>query len=515
MSSTYGVKVKWTIIIFTAVFLLFSFVVCGSIVGSSEIQITDDPHDQYAPRIFGSYVVWVDTRNGNKDIYGYNLETGEEVQITDDPHDQTAPEISESYVVWEDNRNGNYDVYGFDLETEEEFRITWSSSNQKNPDISGTLVVWQDDRHYTNWEIYGCDLSCNEEVRITENGYDQLCPRVSGDIVVWIDNREEENGICGYDTSSGQEFQVCTRDLQFEIALFDDTVVFQERDHGDLFTSAYNISNGKKTQIETGCSFSLDLQGSVVVWCELFMDESDPYLGSKVLGYDFSSHKLYQISSSDIAITQSRIYGDFVVWEDVRNGNRDIYGCSIEDISFRIVHPRPPLEYYYSILSVMSVLGVSLLIGIHPARKIIETARAVGSHEFGKSPGLVAVWAGGAGFWMLYGFFFVDHRGSFFGFVYLLFSLASLAWALWYTKVPYVLISQSEIVLFEHALRRPRVIKWEEIQNVLFTKKRSKIDLQILDDGIVGIRFYDMGKKEKADILRVLQTRFPSLKEPT
>jgi beta propeller repeat protein len=115
MSGTYrGVKIERSTILFTAVFLLLSLVIflLLSLVtygakSSQEIQITNDPDDQYSPRISGSYVVWVDTRNGNEDIYGFNLETGQEFQITDDLYDQTHPSISGSYVVWEDDRNGN------------------------------------------------------------------------------------------------------------------------------------------------------------------------------------------------------------------------------------------------------------------------------------------------------------------------------------------------------------------------------------------------------------------------
>jgi TolB protein len=513
MSSTYrGAKIERSITLFMAVFLLLNLAICGGTTSSPEIQITDDPHDQYSPRISESYIIWVDTRNGNKDIYGFNRETGEEFQITDDPDDQTSPEISGSYVVWQDTRNGNFDIYGCNLETGEESRITWNSSNQMNPDISGTLVVWQDDRDHTNWEIYGCDLSRNEEIRIPENGSDQGSPLVSGDIVVWTEGREGKDSVYGYDISTGREFRVCKKDLPLGIALFDDIVVFQEWPHDDVFISAYSISTGKKTQIEAGGSFSLDMDGSIVVWSELWGCDSG--LNGKVLGYDFSSHRLLQISSGNSAKLQPSIYGDFVVWQDSRNGNQDIYGCSLEGVPFRIVHPRPPFEYYYSILSVISILGISFLVGIHPARKIVKTARTAGPHEFRKSLGLVAVLAGGAGFWILYGFFLV-HQGSSFGFAYFLPFTPYFASALWHVKIPYVLISQSEITLFEHTLRGPRVITWEEIQSISFGQKGSRIDLQILDDGIVGIRFCELGKKEKVDILRVLQTRFPPLKEPT
>jgi len=38
-----------------------------------EFQITTDSHDQYCPALYGNIVVWTDERNGNADIYGFNL----------------------------------------------------------------------------------------------------------------------------------------------------------------------------------------------------------------------------------------------------------------------------------------------------------------------------------------------------------------------------------------------------------------------------------------------------------
>ena len=79
-----------------------------SFIGSShEFPITTDPASQTSPAIYQDIVVWKDERNGNPDIYGYNLATGEEVPITTDPSEQSSPAIYGNVVVWEDERNGN------------------------------------------------------------------------------------------------------------------------------------------------------------------------------------------------------------------------------------------------------------------------------------------------------------------------------------------------------------------------------------------------------------------------
>lgn len=71
----------------TGVILVFTCVLVhplcvGSVKDSSEFQITSELHDQKWPAIYENIVVWMDSRNGNWDIYGFNLATGEEFQIT-------------------------------------------------------------------------------------------------------------------------------------------------------------------------------------------------------------------------------------------------------------------------------------------------------------------------------------------------------------------------------------------------------------------------------------------------
>ncbi|HOL88506.1 MAG TPA: hypothetical protein PK965_04700, partial [Anaerohalosphaeraceae bacterium] len=61
---------------------------------------------QESPAISGDIVVWADWRNGNCDIYGKNISTGEEFAVCTAQGDQTAPAINGNIVVWQDYRSG-------------------------------------------------------------------------------------------------------------------------------------------------------------------------------------------------------------------------------------------------------------------------------------------------------------------------------------------------------------------------------------------------------------------------
>lgn len=65
-----------------------------------EFQITTDESDQWSPAVYGDIIVWTDLRQGNLDIYGYNLATQEEFQITTDANGQASPAIYGDIAVW-------------------------------------------------------------------------------------------------------------------------------------------------------------------------------------------------------------------------------------------------------------------------------------------------------------------------------------------------------------------------------------------------------------------------------
>ncbi|MBI4003717.1 MAG: putative Ig domain-containing protein, partial [Candidatus Omnitrophica bacterium] len=109
------------------------------------------------PAIDGDRLVWQDLRNGNWDVYLYDLTTQTERRITSHAANQVNPAIDGDRLVWQDLRNGNWDVYLYDLTTQTERRITSHSADQINPAISSHRLVWQDTRN-GNWDIYLYDL---------------------------------------------------------------------------------------------------------------------------------------------------------------------------------------------------------------------------------------------------------------------------------------------------------------------------------------------------------------------
>lgn len=139
------------------------------IAKDKKIRLTSDEEYQGMPEIWSHYVVWVDegdVAEGNKEIYLYDILTGEERALSltyDVPRGTTALSFSDYNVIWTDLRNGNKsvsneDVYFYDIQGDTERRITFTSDSQGGGILDGNYVVWIDHRN-GGQDLYMKDLS--------------------------------------------------------------------------------------------------------------------------------------------------------------------------------------------------------------------------------------------------------------------------------------------------------------------------------------------------------------------
>jgi beta propeller repeat protein len=289
-----------------------------------EIRITTDTSAQQSPAISGNHIVWSDYRNGNYDIYMYDISTGIETQITSDTAGQYQPAISGSRIVWSDYRNGNYDIYIYDISTGVETQITTNDDEQYSPAIFGNRIVWMDYRNGAyNYDIYMYDISTGIETQITSDTAGQYQPAISGNRIVWSDYRNGNSDIYTYDILTGVETQIIT-----DYPWLYGPQISGNRIVGLFHTSwgnnydiyMYDISTRTETLISPSIfgQFNPDISGNRIVWDEFRNYNLDIYM------YDILGHET-RITSDPTRQEYPAISGNRIVWEDYRNGNADIY----------------------------------------------------------------------------------------------------------------------------------------------------------------------------------------------
>lgn len=224
-----------------------------------------------APSIDGRLVVWASSKNryeagkGNiawiNDIRAFELDgPGIVFNVTNSEKlPETGPVVWGSTVVWQDLRPGNSSYSsGFlryrNIDTDAGSLRLAGISNKKsvNPAIDDGFVVWQDNRD-GDWDICGFDTKSGEEREICKGPGDQENPALHGSFVVWQDNRSDDWDIYGYDLTDGRVLAVFVgKGNQTEPAIHGDVVVWTDDRGGDknITMNQGTIARGMKVEGE-------------------------------------------------------------------------------------------------------------------------------------------------------------------------------------------------------------------------------------------------------------------------
>lgn len=164
------------------------------------------------------HIVWQELRDGHYEMYykrstdgGVNWDA--DVRLTTTITDSWNPSIAVNgsvvHVVWEDERQGNSEIY---YKSATDGGLTWGADTRLSTDpsdswnpsvaVSGSVihVAWYDNRNGAgNWEIYykrstDGGITWGEETRMTNNSHISRypCIAVTGSVVhlVWHDDRD-------------------------------------------------------------------------------------------------------------------------------------------------------------------------------------------------------------------------------------------------------------------------------------------------------------------------------------
>ncbi len=321
------------------------------------------------PDIYGDIIVWADYRNGNWDIYMYNLSSNEDRQITKNASDQEHPSICGDIIVWQDSRGEKTNIWMYNISSGIERPVCPINMSQIMPRIHNNKIVWSEyDWHgkgYPNIVLY--DLEKEDKIYVTNNSsIYQTSPTIFEDKIVWVDLR---NG----DSDAWVSWEV-----------------YPVKVNSDIYI--YNITSKKEMIIcnHPAGQWQPAIHGTKIIWADLRNDADGVDLGDgtdnvDIYLYDLKLKKEYQLTTNSKSQGEGGeqctgrsidIFGNMIVWEDERNmywkdygsfkflTNTDIYLYTNESVNVPMQNQngiRELLSQYRYIL-ITSIVAVALLI---------------------------------------------------------------------------------------------------------------------------------------------------------
>jgi beta propeller repeat protein len=289
--------------------------------------LTRNPFSQFEPAISGDLIAFTDRRNGNDDIFYWDLSSDREVQVTGGLQHERQPDISGRTIVYTDvgPGRGGGDIMSVVIGETPVPVTALPSSLQAHPAISGSLVVWEDARD-GNQEIYGMDLETGIEKRLTTTpGATEFEPAVSGTLVVY--SRQDETDNCQIfvtdfatlDTTQLTDAPVCFRrpDISGRRVVYDGAP-----GDANLDVFVHDLPTGEVTRIVlAGIQRDARISGD---WLSAEKVAQAPVTNSNIKIYNIPRGVPIEPTISEFDESNGDIDGRRVAYQTNERGNLDI-----------------------------------------------------------------------------------------------------------------------------------------------------------------------------------------------
>jgi TolB protein len=154
--------------------------------GANVAVLTDSEGDDTTPAWSpdGEHIVFVSTRDGNREIYVMEANGSYEVNLTSNPTDDWMPSWSPDgeEIVFVSYRDGNWEIYIMGADGSDVTRLTEDEADDWTPSWSpdGAEITFCSTRD-GNWEIYVMDSNGSLPIRLTEHPENDIAPTWSFD----------------------------------------------------------------------------------------------------------------------------------------------------------------------------------------------------------------------------------------------------------------------------------------------------------------------------------------------
>jgi beta propeller repeat protein len=318
-------------------FLFLSAVACATaVLCSHAIATTQDipivvlaGSDQFEPKISNNWIAWRDSRTSNG-VYGVRAENragGPEFWVSPSPGSAYYAPLgfSGDTIVFQGNPGSKGTLFYDNLADASPYQKVYAQTNdQLTGDTRNNLVIWQDVVNSSSYgDLYGSYLGSNTKFPISTTGNVAYFPTTDGRFVVWHEFNASQLDLWAKDLQTGISKKLQAGTGQF--ADIDNGIVAYAAATG---VGIYNLLTDQSFVIPAPTMFSVAISGDLVVFDVPPNGASSSY---DIWGTRISNPQPFVISNAPGDQFLPDVFGNFVVWEDYRNGDIDIYGAIVPE----------------------------------------------------------------------------------------------------------------------------------------------------------------------------------------
>ncbi|MCL4871720.1 MAG: hypothetical protein KJ063_22405 [Anaerolineae bacterium] len=155
----------------------------------------DSPFVDVHPELYQDWLAWYRRHpgTGERFIRLYNLSSSEPITIPITAGSQTWVSLDDQYVVWDDWRNGDADIYGFDLNSRQEIPIITGPGHQSRAVIRGGVIIYQQSGSTASLWVYHLHTQQDFHLFSPTTGGIKRPLALDNGVAVWINSDTGSN----------------------------------------------------------------------------------------------------------------------------------------------------------------------------------------------------------------------------------------------------------------------------------------------------------------------------------
>ncbi len=276
------------------------------------------------------WMVYVDYRGNEANLYTYNFSNNKERMITWDvsviDESITRPQIQDGYVAYNNRlEDGTYVMNHFDPYMYKTKVVGNSKQKMSAPAFDNSIIVWtQEDPEYAGaQQIYFADVKRTVTEKLTNSAVARRSATVRNNVVYWLEANGDNWDLVSHDLDhSHKKVLVKNKPFVGNISASGNRIAYALQ--GASQTDVYTLNTVTK-KVDNITNSGVDERNPIIFGDRVAYDEYVGLKDKEVALYDFSTGLKTVLTNDNMAHGSVSLTDSRLVWADAHTGISQIY----------------------------------------------------------------------------------------------------------------------------------------------------------------------------------------------